>query len=57
MDKDKMIEDIVAMLDGSVKKGDGHINERRKVSYKRKCWKFNKSNALLHANNRITWWR
>ena len=25
MDKDKMIEDIVAMLDGSVKKGDGHI--------------------------------
>ena len=26
MDKDKMIEDIVAMLDGSVKKGDGHIN-------------------------------
>mgnify|MGYP004708910669 CR=1 FL=1 len=26
MDKDKMIDDIVAMLDGSVKKGDGHIN-------------------------------
>lgn len=26
MDKDKMIDDIVAMLDGSVKRGDGHIN-------------------------------
>lgn len=26
MDNDKMIEDIIAMLDGSVKKGDGHIN-------------------------------
>ena len=26
MDKEKMIDDIVAMLDGSVKRGDGHIN-------------------------------
>lgn len=26
MDKDKLIDDIVAMLDGSVKRGDGHIN-------------------------------
>lgn len=26
MDKDKMIDDIVAMLDGSVQRGDGHIN-------------------------------
>ena len=26
MDKDKKIDDILAMLDGSVKKGDGHIN-------------------------------
>ncbi len=26
MDKEKMIDDIVAMLDGSVTKGDGHIN-------------------------------
>ncbi|MFQ9515699.1 MAG: hypothetical protein ACLRZ9_07700 [Eubacterium sp.] len=26
MDKEKMIDDIVAMLDGSVKNGDGHIN-------------------------------
>ena len=25
-DKEKMIDDIVAMLDNSVKKGDGHIN-------------------------------
>lgn len=25
-DKEKMIDDIVAMLDGSVSKGDGHIN-------------------------------
>ena len=26
MNKDKMIDDIVAMLDGSVQRGDGHIN-------------------------------
>ena len=26
MDKEKMIADIVAMLDGSMQKGDGHIN-------------------------------
>ena len=26
MDKEKMIDDIVAMLDGNVSKGDGHIN-------------------------------
>lgn len=26
MDKEKMIDDIVAMLDGSMAKGDGHIN-------------------------------
>lgn len=26
MDKEKMIDDIVAMLDGSVRNGDGHIN-------------------------------
>lgn len=26
MDKNKMIDDIVAMLDGSVQRGDGHIN-------------------------------
>lgn len=26
MDKDKMIDDIVTMLDGSVQRGDGHIN-------------------------------
>ncbi len=26
MDKEKMIDDIVAMLDGSMEKGDGHIN-------------------------------
>lgn len=26
MDKEKMIEDIIAMLDGSVERGDGHIN-------------------------------
>ena len=26
MDKEKMIDDIVAMLDGSIIKGDGHIN-------------------------------
>lgn len=26
MDKKKMIDDIVAMLDGSMSKGDGHIN-------------------------------
>ena len=26
MDKEKMIDDIVAMLDGSMQKGDGHIN-------------------------------
>lgn len=26
MDKEKMIDDIVAMLDGSMTKGDGHIN-------------------------------
>ncbi len=25
-DNDKLIDDIVSMLDGSVKKGDGHIN-------------------------------
>ena len=25
-DNEKMIDDIVAMLDGSIKKGDGHIN-------------------------------
>lgn len=28
MDKERMIEDIIAMLDGSVQKGDGHINIR-----------------------------
>ena len=26
MDKEKMIDDIVAMLDGGMSKGDGHIN-------------------------------
>lgn len=26
MDKNKMIDDIVAMLDSSVQRGDGHIN-------------------------------
>lgn len=26
MDKNKMIDDIVAMLDGSVQSGEGHIN-------------------------------
>ena len=26
MDKEKMINDIVAMLDNGVKRGDGHIN-------------------------------
>ena len=26
MDKEKMIDDIVSMLDGSVSKGDGHVN-------------------------------
>ena len=26
MDKDKMIEDIIAMLDNGVKSGQGHIN-------------------------------
>ena len=26
MDKEKMIDDIVAMLDGNMAKGDGHIN-------------------------------
>lgn len=26
MDKEKMIDDIVAMLDGNMSKGDGHIN-------------------------------
>lgn len=26
MNNDKMIDDIVAMLDGSVARGDGHIN-------------------------------
>lgn len=43
-DKEKMIDDIVAMLDNSVKKGDGHINvvideksEGFKGSYKRLC--------------------
>lgn len=28
MNNEKLIEEIVAMLDGSVKKGDGHINVR-----------------------------
>ncbi len=26
LDKEKMIDDIVAMLDGSIAKGDGHVN-------------------------------
>ena len=48
-DKEKMIDDIVAMLDGSIKKGDGHINLKvdenvessEKGSNKRMCRLFN----------------
>ena len=37
-DKEKMIDDIVAMLDGSIKKGDGHINlkvDEKSLNYER----------------------